>query len=103
MKEIKIYSANDDVGMYQEENRLRGTFLHGELEAEMKFDIFCFSEKLDLNEGLHSFKINNREATLMLWEDLSTERKKWLGYLVYTNDDTFDWCFENYKKREQLI
>jgi hypothetical protein len=105
MKTIKIYVAIDDTGMYQESNRFKGTYLHGELEQENKYDIFCFSEKLELGEcgGLYHFIINGRPATFMLWIGELSMGSKWRGYLIYNNDEEYNWCLDNYNKRKQLI
>lgn len=101
---MKIYSALDDTGIYNEKFRLRGTYLHGELEREMGYDIFCFEKLLVLMPGKHKFVINGKPATLFLWEHLmDSDRDKWRGYLVYDNDEEYSFCENNYEIKKQLI
>lgn len=102
---IKIYVAIDDTGMYKEANRYRGTYLHGELQDENRYDIFSFSEKLDLEEGIHKFSINNRPTTYFLWkaDEYWADKDKWRGYLIYDTDEDYEWAKKQYEAKEQFI
>ena len=100
---MKIYTSLDDTGMYQEKFRFRGTYLHGELETEMGYDIFCFEKELNLDIGKHYFIINNKPSTLFLWKGDEYMVSEWRGYLVYDDDTEYDWCKDRYEKQKQLI
>ena len=101
--EIKIYTSLDDTGMYNEEFRYKGTYLHGKLEIDMGYDIFCFDRKLDIKEGIHSFIINSIPSTLFLWKGDINLGSVWRGYLIYNNDEEFEWCKENFNNKKQFI
>jgi len=101
MKTIKIYSAQDDTGMYHEGNRLQGTYAHGELETQLGYDIFCFSEKLDLSPGQYSFKVFERPATLFLWR--GDRYAKWRGFLIYDTDKDYQWARDKYLTQDKFL
>lgn len=107
----KVYVSIDDTGIYNEDFRFAGTYLHGELETQNGYDIFAFDRKIELDEGAHDFMINNRPCTFFIWKDehCHTREKNgkivkyWRGYLIYKSDEAYEFCKKNFKKREQLI
>ena len=101
MDNIKIYSARyDDDPLYNEDNRLAGTYAHGELETQLGYDIFSFEHKPTYEEGIHKMKVFNRPATLFLWKNRQYHPfHEWGGYLIYDTDHDYDWAKQEYEKK----
>ena len=104
-KTIGVILANDyENENWNSNNRFRGTFLHGEIESDLGYDIFCFTEKLELRTGIHMLKINEKNCTFFLWEPESTLRFEWRGLLVYDNDvPSYDYGLKCFNEKEDCL
>jgi hypothetical protein len=104
MENLKIYTAIDDTGMYNDDFRYGGTYLHGQIETDNHYDIFAFSKKTDFEEGIHYFKVNDRWVVFFLYKPERFTMNEWRGYLVYANDyEELVFCAEQFNKRKQDI
>jgi len=83
--------------------RYPGTFLHGVLETETEYDIFCFTKKTSFELGATKVIIEKtgRRATFFLWE--GDRFNQYRGYLVYDNDPEYEYCRINFENQEQCI
>jgi len=102
--EVKIYSARDDAGRYNDDFRFIGTYAHGELEDKIGYDVFSFDRKLNLEEGIHPMIVNNVAAVFMLWKAKKYVKfAEWRGFLVYNRDKDFDWCMDRFNSRQEVL
>lgn len=83
--------------------RYRGTYLHGELEEEIGYDIFCFDRPTEFKLGAHDLIIEGtgRPATFFLWE--GDDMQEFRGYLIYNDDEAFDFCERRYNDKSKMI
>jgi hypothetical protein len=102
MKKLNVLDINDENANYK--FRYRGTYLHGDLEEEIGYDIFAFDEDTDFGEGEHRVLIKEsaRHATFFLWKG-DHSSSEWLGYLVYNDDSDFYHCERAYLTKSQII
>jgi len=80
---VDIISMQDDE--FEDDNRYKGTYLHGRLEKEIGYDIFSFKHKLYINPGEHHFMHNQEEVIFYLWKTKGSDQE-YRGFLVYAND-----------------
>ena len=101
MKTLNVRSINDETA--NEDFRYAGTYLHGELETQIGYDIFAFTEATNFEEGAHEIIIGHtkRPATFFLWK--GTYCAKWRGFLVYNNDYDYKYCKEQFINKKQQI
>jgi hypothetical protein len=85
--------------------RFKGTYLHGVLENEIGYDIFCFDREVNFPLGATQLiiKSTGRRATFFLWESEASREKEFKGYLVYDNDVDYDFCRKNFELQKQMI
>lgn len=99
---MKIYTARDD--RFIPENQIQGVYLHGEIENDMGYDIFSFSEKIEPIVGITELSINNRKCNLYIWESEEVMLYKFRGYLIYSDDEEFNThAKEKYKNKSNFI
>lgn len=97
MLETSIILGNDcDNQNWNDENRFNGTYLHGEIATDKGYDIFCFTEKLELGEGIHNIKVDDRECAFFLWESKLRGYVEWRGLLIYSTDPEYDYCYTKF-------
>ena len=102
MKKVNVLDFNDEGANHL--FRYPGTYLHGELEGEIGYDIFAFDIETDFQEGAHEVLIEGtgKVATFFLWK--SPERQfDWCGLLVYNDDSEFDYCHRRFRDRTSRI
>jgi hypothetical protein len=80
------------------EFRYQGTYLHGILEKEIGYDIFCFDRPSYFTFGATRVIIEKtgRMATFFLWKGWGGNQYR--GYMIYNNDPDFEsirLAFEN--------
>lgn len=97
MTEVKIYTVQEEG--YNNNFNVRGTFLHGQLENDRKYDIFSFDKDYGFEDGIHSLMVNDKECYFMLWT--SDGRKH--GYLIYKDDKDLSFCLDNYIDKKTTI
>jgi len=102
MKKLNVVDFNDEGANHL--FRYGGTYLHGELEDEIGYDIFCFDRETDFTEGAHEVLIEGtgRVATFFLWKS-PIENWGWRGLLVYNDDADFDYCNRQFKDRVDCL
>ena len=85
--------------------RYGGTYLHGELEDEVGYDIFAFTTDVTFEEGINKVIIRKteREATFFLWSVKKSGMFPWRGFLVYDDDEDYDHCLRAFQKRKNHI
>tara|TARA_B110000116_G_C16627480_1_gene486702 strand:- start:492 stop:803 length:312 start_codon:yes stop_codon:yes gene_type:complete len=85
--------------------RFRGTYLHGVLEKEIGYDIFCFDREVDFPLGATQLiiKSTGKKATFFLWKSDEPRAERFVGYLVYNNDVDYDFCRKNFELQKQHI
>jgi hypothetical protein len=106
MIKTNVILGNDyDNPNWNEANRFRGTYLHGDIERDMGYDIFCFTEKLELTGGIHLLEINNIPCTFFIWESIEFPiRSEWRGFLIYTSDlESYVYCKECFDDKQELL
>lgn len=101
MKTLNVISINDETA--NEDFRYKGTYLHGELETQIGYDIFAFTEATNFEEGAHEIIIGHtkRPATFFLWKGIHFAN--WRGYLIYNNDYYYEYCKKQFINRSQQI
>ena len=99
MKTVNIISANEPNANFF--NHYNGTYLHGELEEETGFDLFCFDRevKFDCGKTEVLIEVTDRVATFFLWAG----EKGWYGLLVYNDDEKFQECVDCYDRKEENL
>ena len=98
---MQIYMANTDDFIY--DYAYWGTYLHGQFEKNMGYDIFSFSEQTNFNDGIHHVKINGIDCIFILWtaDDSFYEKK---GYLIYKSDvESLSFCLDRYIEKAMSI
>ena len=97
MKNIEIYTSQDD--RYNDKNRYYGTYLHGDIETDFEYDIFCFAEKQNFETVIHKFLVNDKPTTFFVWKSSyqpeASKRAEWRGLVVYDSD------VQNYEYAQQ--
>jgi hypothetical protein len=95
MRKIDVINYNDESA--NDDFRYKGTFLHGELETEIGYDIFCFTEPSYFTYGATEviIKRTNKVATFFLWR--GDKFNQYRGYLVYNDDKEFKQCKMNFE------
>tara|TARA_R110000803_G_scaffold52140_1_gene107429 strand:+ start:136 stop:447 length:312 start_codon:yes stop_codon:yes gene_type:complete len=85
--------------------RFKGTYLHGVLEREIGYDIFCFDREVDFPLGATQLiiKSTGKRATFFLWKADGHRNRGFVGYLVYDNDVDYDFCRKNFELQKQNI
>ena len=85
--------------------RFKGTYLHGVLEDEIGYDIFCFTREVNFPLGATQLiiKSTGKRATFFLWKDEASREQGFKGYLVYDNDVEYDFCRKNFELQKQHI
>ena len=101
MKKLNVQDILDD-GVNQD-FRYHGTYLHGALEEEIGYDIFAFDRETDFKEGATEVLIEGtgRVATFFLWA--SPSFSKWRGYLVYNDDEEFEYCLRSFNDKKDFL
>lgn len=101
MKTLNVRSITDETANVN--NRYEGTYLHGELETQIGYDIFAFVEETNFEEGAHEIIIGHtkRPATFFLWK--GTVFTRWRGLLVYNNDEAYEYCKSQYINNSKHI
>lgn len=102
MKNLLVFVSTDE-NNYIEKYRYRGTYLHGQMENDYQYDIFCFNQPTDFDYGVHELTINNNDCLFYLWE-CTTKEAEYRGLLVYKNnleDVTYAW--RQYNNKKQII
>ena len=94
---LTIYTSQDT--KFNPDFRYHDTYLHGQLEKDMGYDIFSFNEKTNFCPGIHHIIINSRQCIFILWE----ADKKYKGYLIYKNDEEMGYCIDKYLRKVTLI
>ena len=102
MKKVNVIDYNSKHA--NKEFRYEGTYLHGVLEREVGYDIFCFSKEQSFQLGATRVIIEKtgRMATFFLWRSLSGFRG-FRGYLVYNNDIEYNFCRNQYEQQKDMI
>lgn len=102
MKKLNVINYNDAEA--NKDFRYPGTYLHGELEDEIGFDIFAFDKETDFGVGEHEVFIeeSGRHATFFLWTG-DHHIRKWRGFLIYTDDSEYYYCKRAFLTREVNI
>ena len=102
MKKVNVIDINDDAS--NDDFRYPGTYLHGELEDEIGYDIFAFDRKTEFVEGVNDVLVeeSQREATFFLWANEGTFQL-WRGYLVYNDDAQYERCKRAFINRDSHI
>jgi hypothetical protein len=102
IKKVNVLNYNNHDA--KEDNRYKGTFLHGVLEQEIEFDIFSFDRKIHFELGATKVIIEatGKRATFFLWES-NLDSREYLGYLVYDNDPDYEYCRNNFENKKQSI
>ena len=102
MIKVNVLSINSEQA--NEDFRFRGTYLHGVLEDEIGYDIFCFDREVSFPLGATQLiiKSTGRRATFFLWKG-DSRREGFTGYLVYDNDVEYDFCRRNFELQKQTI
>jgi hypothetical protein len=103
MIKIDVVAINDENA--NSDFRFSGTYLHGVLEREIGYDIFCFDREVDFPLGATQLiiKATGKRATFFLWKANTHRANKFLGYLVYDNDVEYDFCRKNFELQKQQI
>ena len=102
MKNLLVFIATDEDN-YVNKYRYRGTYLHGQMEDDYQYDIFCFNQPTDFDCGVHELTINNKECLFYLWE-CTTKEADHKGLLVYKNDlEAVTYAEDHYNNKEQLL
>ena len=85
--------------------RFKGTYLHGVLEDEIGYDIFCFTREVNFPLGATQLiiKSTGKRATFFLWKSDAGRAERFVGYLVYDNDVEYDFCRKNFELQKQHI
>jgi len=102
---MKIYTAIDDSGLYNDDFRYGGTYLHGQIQDDNEYDIFAFGEATDFKEGVHVFKVNERWCIFFLWRiEGFVPTGEWRGYLIYANDyEELEFASKRFNERREHI
>ena len=107
MKKVDVIDINDEGS--NEDFRYPGTYLHGEIENEIGYDIFCFDRETDFKEGVNDLIIygTGRKATFFLWVAKSQcyigSIYEWRGLLVYDDDEEFEYCLREFNNRSEFL
>ena len=105
MIKIDVVAINDENA--NSDFRFQGTYLHGVLEDEIGYDIFCFDRQVDFPLGATQMiiKATGKRATFFLWKDESRlqDINRFKGYLIYDNDVDYDFCRKNFELQKQRI
>ena len=89
-----------------EDFRYRGTFLHGELQSKLGYDIFSFNQETNFEEGIHSITVNGISCYFYLWKTTSIDSNiiPWRGLLVIQTDlESVKYAQECYIENRNLI
>lgn len=84
---MKIITGNQEG--YNFRFRFAGTYLHGQIENDYKYDLFAFNIPISLSEGIHHFTLDcGRDVLFFLWHDTSSLEgvRAWRGLLIYADD-----------------
>lgn len=96
-------------------SRISGTYAHGKLEEDMRYDIFeisksPFHKQPDTNtdyylaptEGLYNCTYGGKDCVLVLWEREGLSR--WAGLAVYTDDiPALEYAIKMFKQKSESI
>lgn len=97
-----IVTGLDDRFKSEDRNWYKGTYLHGKIERDHEYDIFCFDRKQNLEEGIHYFQVNGKDVTFFLWKNREQREfmYPWRGYMVYSDDkEAYDDALKKYTKK----
>jgi hypothetical protein len=85
--------------------RFKGTYLHGVLEREIGYDIFCFDREVNFPLGATQLiiKSTGKRATFFLWKADGERDRRFVGYLIYDNDVEYEFCRKNFELQRQMI
>jgi len=90
MISVAQYSATEK--LYDEDKRINGTYLHGNIQDDFGYDIFSFNEKKDMptKPGIYHWIINEKPVTFFLAKRKSNKiLSKYMGLMVYDDDKEF--------------
>jgi hypothetical protein len=98
--ELSISTSQQET--YNNNNRYKGTYLHGQLESDMEYDIFSFDQETKFETGVHQVIVNGVDCFFILWED-GLFVDEFRGYLIYQDDKDLLFCLKGFLDKKEYF
>jgi len=99
---MKLSVSTSQQETFNSNNRYNGTYLHGQLETDMQYDIFSFDQETNFEVGVHQVNVNGKDCFFILWQgEMLVDEYR--GYLIYQDDETLASCLKKFLNKDEFI